>query len=741
MKERLVSRRALVVGSTATAALMASGVLSMQNWLGSPPLAMAAENDANDNEEKVVATTCNACTNKCGLFAHVRDGRLWKLTGNSAHPYSKGTLCARGHGFSQIVYSQDRLTSPLKRNADGSFSAISWDQAFSEIGDKLKAIIAENGPESVSIATDPRPNGAYYCARFIQALGSPNYFTHNATCNGSLAAGYTATTGASNFSADIANSKMVLFIGRSYADGVRPSSVLTLADAAERGAKIVVVDPRLNNSGIFASQWLPINPGTDLALLLAIANVMVSADLYNHDFVDNYSVGLEDWLPTLSTYTPEWAAPITGIDADTITTLAKDLAAAGKQGVVEQGWRGAFGCQYRNSFEAARCITAINALLGNYNQKGGAMLYPSSSFGSLDEQKFPKVPTVDAKKAGLKEYPLQSSGQGIVSIIPAKAKEGSMKAVFFYNSNAAKAYSNPTAWADGMDNMDLKVCIDVQMSETALLCDYVLAECTYLERAEVPQIDDGKQPQIEGRFQALDKVHPDTKPSDEIFAGLAQAAGIGQYFDFTCDELTHAQLESIGVSYDELSEKGVVSFGKAWDGLGTPPSFKTPSGMFEFASQKIANTAGLSLHQPTITWIEPKVMPGKDNFRLIGGKQSIHSHTMTTSIEALMDITREYHLERIWIPASRAADLGIEEGDLVEVSNDLYTGQVEAHVTERLNPTCVWIPTHYGGSSPYLTQGMGVGIPHMEYVPFDFEDEVGPAMTHETLVSVKKVNA
>jgi thiosulfate reductase/polysulfide reductase chain A len=288
--------------------------------------------------------------------------------------------------------------------------------------------------------------------------------------------------------------------------------------------------------------------------------------------------------------------------------------------------------------------------------------------------------------------------------------------------------------------MDLKVCIDIQMSETAMLCDYVLAECTYLERAEVPQLHDGKQARVEGRFQALDIIHPETKPSNEIFEGLAKAAGIGKYFEFTCDELIKAQLESIGVSYKELSEKGVVSFGDTWNGMGTAPAFKTKSGKFEFASQKVADIKDLSLHKPTITWIEPKLMPANDDFRLIGGKQSIHSHTMTTSSKALMDITREFNLERIWIPASRAGELGIREGDLVEVSNELYSGRVNAHVTERLNPSCVWIPTHYGGSSPYLTEGYGVGIPHMEYVPFDFEEEVGCAMTHEALVKVRKVN-
>jgi thiosulfate reductase/polysulfide reductase chain A len=469
--------------------------------------------------------------------------------------------------------------------------------------------------------------------------------------------------------------------------------------------------------------------------------VLVTEDLYDKEFVESCTVGFEEWSAELQEFTPEWAAEITGIDAETIRTLGKDLGAAGHFGVIEQGWRGAFGCAYQNSFETARCITAVNALLGNYNQKGGAMLYPSTKLGSLDPVKFPKVPEVTAKKAGAKEYPLQSSSQGIVNVVAAKAKEGSMKAAFFYNSNAAKAYGNPKDWKEGLEAMELKVCIDVQMSETAMLCDYVLAECSYLERNELPQTQNGKQPAIEGRFKAIELVHPETLPCDEIFVGLAKASGIGQYFGFTCEELTKAQVESVGLTVEDLAEKGILTFGEAWAGLDKPPTFATGSTKYEFVSQKVAKVEGLKLEKPVITWIPPKVMPGEGEFRLIGGKQAIHSHTMTTSSEALMNITKEYNMQRIWISASKAKDLGIKEGDLVEVSNDLYTGQVEAHVTERINPSCVWMPTHYGGSSPYLTQGYEVGIPHMEYVPFEFQPDVGTPMTQETTVTIKKVSA
>ncbi|MDR2197314.1 MAG: molybdopterin-dependent oxidoreductase [Coriobacteriales bacterium] len=710
-----------------------SGVTTLDSWLTSRAHAKEGTGYVT------VATSCNACTNKCGVIAYVKDGRLWKLKGNAAHPYSKGTVCARGHGYAQILYSADRLTEPLKRNRDGSYSAISWENAYREIGERVRAILAKDGPEALAIVEDPRPNGKYYSKRFINALGSNNYYTHNATCNLSLSSGYQATFGGTNFSADIASSKLVVFIGRSYGDGMRPSSAATLARAAESGVKIVLVDPRLNNTGIFASQWLPVNPGTDLALLLAIANVLVAEGLYDKTFVAEQTTGFDEWAVELAKYPPEWAEGITGIPADTMTALARELGAAGPKGVIEQGWRGAFGCQYRNSFNTARAIAAINALLGNWNRKGGALITHTPKAGALDAGKFP-TPVQGPQKAGVTEYPLQTQDNGTNLIVVKQGIEGKMKGVFFYNSNAVKAYANPRDWKDALAKMELTVCIDVQMSETAHQCDYVLPECSYLERDELPEFLGGKQGCVAGRFKAVEKVHPETRASDVIYAELAEACGVGEYFRFSCEELARAQLESVSVSYDELREKGVVNLGEPF-AYDEPPTWKTPSGKFEFVSQKIAATEGLKLYTPLITWVEPKVSPGADTFRLIGGKQSIHSHTMTTSIESLMNITREYALERAWINAARAAELGIADGDTIEVRNELFTATVRARVTERLNPTALWIPTHYGGSSPELRQGFGVGIPHMEYVPFDIEPDVGSAMTHEALVTIRKVSA
>ena len=171
-----------------------------------------------------------------------------------------------------------------------------------------------------------------------------------------------ADIGATGYSNDFANAKMVMFIGRSYGDGIRPSSVQSLADAAEHGTRVVIVDPRLNNSGIFASDWVPINPGTDLALLMAMANVLIEEDLYDHDFVEQNTYGFEEFAEQAKEYTPSGredhrrpgrghpgACPLHG--------------ESGSGGFHRVGLRSVIGCSHKNSFETARAITAINSLL------------------------------------------------------------------------------------------------------------------------------------------------------------------------------------------------------------------------------------------------------------------------------------------------------------------------------------------------------------------------------------------
>lgn len=733
MSEHAITRRSFLAGSAGVAAAIAgSEFLSFGSW------------QQAQAEEAVGCTTtahslCNACSTKCGFTAYVVDGKLDKIIGDASHPYCEGTLCARGYGYADIAYSADRLTDPLKKNESGQFQAISWDQAYAEIGERVQSIIKESGPEALAIVQDPRPSGKYYSQRFMNALGSPNVYTHGVACNMSKNSGFAQVIGASDYTSDVENSKMTMFIGRSYADAIRPSALHALEKAHEAGARIVLVDPRLNNSIAFADEWVPINPGTDLAFILGMAHVLVEQGLYDKDYVAANSVGFDEWASYLRSCTPEWAQEITGIDANTIERLATSLAEAAPAASIEPSWRGAFGCSYDNSGETARAVCAFNTLLGCWNQKGGALFLPSVSAGKLDAGKFPSVPKPEGAIVGAKEYPLSQSSMGVSTFAANLAATGMVRGMFFYNSNMVAGYSNPKHLQECVEALDLSVAIDVQMSETCMACQYVLPDTSYLERLELPEFVSAKTPVVTLRDKVIEKVHPNTRPVDQIFSELAEACGVGEYFGFSVEDLADAQLASVGLSLATLRQKGTSAFPEKTFEYGKTPEWKTPTGKIQFASDA-CEEAGL----PRVPqWREPAVSVPDDgaSFRLIGGKQAIHSHTQTANIEALMDITKQYGLDRVWMNAGRAAELGIADGDTVLVSNDLFSGQIKVKVTERINPEALYLPSHYGCSSPQQKTAYNVGLRQMDFVPYRLEEGYGGACTQETFVTVRKVGA
>lgn len=731
MTENSITRRSFLAASAGVAAVAAgSGILGFSAW--------EAEQAHAAGEKKAVHSLCNSCSSKCGFTAYVgEDGRFTEMVGDADHPYCDGTLCARGYGYASIAWSEDRLTDPLKKNDQGKFEAISWDQALSEIAEKTNAIIDADGPQSLIMIQDPRPSGSYYTKRFMNALGSANVYTHGVSCNMSKNSGMTQAIGAADFTADVANANMIMFLGRSYADGIRPASLHQLRDARDKGVHIVMVDPRYNNSCLYADEWVPIKPGTDLALILAMAHVLIRDGKYDADYIANYTVGFEDWQQRVQEYTPEWAAEITGIPAETIERLANEMWEAAPKACIEQGWRAAFGCAHQNSGETARALCLFNTLLGCWGIEGGAYFPASQSAGKLTDPKFAAPPTPSEKIIGQAEYPVSSGGMGVSTFALSTIPEGRVKGVFFYQSNCVAGYSNPAQLSEFVQAAELSVAIDVQMTETCQACQYVLPDTSYLERLEVPEFVGGKIPVVSLRDRVLEKIHPNTKPVDEIFAELAKACGVGEYFQFTVDELADAQLQTLGLSLEELREKGTITFPEKELKYALKTTWGTADKKVHFTSDACV-AAGFPASPG---WLEPLVMPGEGQFRLVGGKQAIHTHTQTANIEPLMAITKMYGLERIWMNADVAASMGIEDGDEVELSSDTHTGRTRVKVTQRIEPTSIYLPSHYGCSVPEQRTAYNVGLRQMDFVPFHIEPGYGGTMSQETLVTVKKVGA
>jgi thiosulfate reductase/polysulfide reductase chain A len=683
-----------------------------------------------------IPTFCNGCGNRCAIFALVKNGRLWRLEGNPEANGNLGSICARGHGYVHDLYNPDRIRSPLKR-VENRLEPISWEQAYREISQKINLILMENPPESVFWVNYPQSNNAY-ALRLMHAMGSPHYFTHGSTCYTARNAGWNFTVGTLP-SNDLAHARFIMIIGRNPAGGIDLAEVKKITHAKENGAKLVVVDPRHSETAILADEWLPIKPGTDMALLLAMINVMIKEELYDREFVEKKTVGFPQLDDEMINYPPEWAEKVCEIPAQTILRITREMAAHKPKALIHRGYHGAFGSQYLNSFQTARALAIANTLLGNINREGGIYFPQTANLGELQPKhpapEGPKVPKADG--TGIPgRYPLGSYGDGIVHAIPELALRGELKAGFVYHHNPLRTNPNPKRVIAGYKKLELLVVIDTVLSETASIAHYVLPESFYLERDEaVDTKHSGKVAQVTIQRQAVKPLF-DTRPGTQIIIELAKHLGVGKYFDFDLEEANRLRLKPLGVALEDLKKKGLLPVGEKWkEGF---EKLETPSGKVEIYSQTLER-----LGYPSIPrWEEPLVSPDPkvpDSFRLLHGKQAVHSHAMTANQPYLMQISRRYDLIRLWMNRRRGEKLGLNDGDLVQIKSLIGEGKIRVKLTEGIHPSCVWLPSGYGVFSKHLGTAFDIGLSYNDFLPTLFDPAVGHAMSSEIIVQVKKV--
>lgn len=725
MLKKSFSRRTFLQTAAVTAAATRSMEdFSFGDWL----------KKAEAAEVTVVPSLCGGCSAWCGMWIHVKNGRIWKVTGQKDNPASRGRLCARGHASPFWAYNKDRITHPMRRVRDNWFEPVTWEEAYTEIAAKLKKVLADHGPQTVFYSQNPKPTSRFYMQRFMDAVGSPTIHSHHSICSTARDVACKWTTGAMA-TADIGKSKYILFLGRSYADGISPSATANLAATRDRGATVVIVDPRQNSSCAFATEWVPIRPGTDLALLLAISHVLIRDGLYDQDFVTEFTVGFDEYRKAVREYTPAWAEEKTSIPAETIEAIARGLGENRPASCVEQGYKAPNGANYANGTQTFRALACVNALLGNYGRDGGMKFPQGPRMGNLDSKLYPsppkpKVPRCDG--VGIKgEYPLCQPSQGIPHMMPQRALEGKAKAGFIYSFNPVRNSPDPAHMVKGYRALDLLVVCDIQWSETAMAADYVLPECSFAERDDLPTGISGGSPGVYMRFQAIDVIHPETKPFEDIVLGLANAMGFGRYFNFSREEVAAAMLKPTGVTVEQLRRKGTVMFKAAPMEL----TFATPSKKVELYCKAFAENG----YPPLPVWEPPLSRADGGTFVLIHGKQGIMSHTSTANIPKLLSIAKTYDMERLWINAGRARKLGIRDGDLVEIASPHATRRIRVKVTERIHPEAAFLPAGYGNLSPWLKTARGFGVNPNDFTPHRVEAISGHAMMMEVLITVRKV--
>jgi thiosulfate reductase / polysulfide reductase chain A len=415
------------------------------------------------------------------------------------------------------------------------------------------------------------------------------------------------------------------------------------------------------------------------------------------------------------------------------------MAEAAPSAIVHSGYHGAMGTQYKNSLQLVRAVGCVSGLLGNFNQRGGPYLAPKPKLGKLDKEKHPTPPAVSATmtdgSGDPERYPLVPAGVGIAQAIPELAIQGKLKAGFVYHNNPLRSNPNPARVIEGYRKLDLLVCFDYVMSETAAIADYVLPESHYLERDDVVHTSSSySSKQVSLRQQVVKPLY-DTKPMVQILIEMAPHLGIGDYFNFTMDQWNEAALKPLGVTLDQLRKEGVIDVGGEWK--PGEPKFQTPSGKLEFVSSTLQEIALPAVPE----WEEPLVMPARNDphsFRLIHGKQAHQTHARTVNQRYLKEITMMNDWGRVWIHPDRAKALGIKDGDCMTLSSSIGKGRARARVTDGIHPDCVFMPSGYGVFSRHLHTAFGYGISYNDFLPTYFDPVLGHNMSSEIIVRIEK---
>jgi thiosulfate reductase/polysulfide reductase chain A len=672
-------------------------------------------NEQNVKGIKKIPTYCDLCFWKCGVMAYVKDGKLWKLEGHPDDPLSNGRLCPRGTGGVGAHFDDERLRTPLIRKSlrgEEKWVEVTWSEAFDYIAEKMNKIKVEYGPESMALFS--HGIGGSFLKHMMHAYGSPNETAPSyAQCRGPREAGFELTFGdivGSPERTDIKNSKCLVLIGSHLGENMHNTQVQEFSRAVEKGASIIVVDPRFSVAAGKAKYYLPIKPGTDIALLLAWISVIVNEKLYDVDYVEKYGFGFENFAAEVSQYTPEWAYIETGIDPEVIRETAREMARYKPATLIHPGRHVTW---YGDDAQRSRAIALLNALLGSWGRKGG--FYIPYNY-SIPKYPYPAYP--EFKKEALhnpdNKYPFALGEQISTGIRDATitGKPYPIKGWMIYGTNLLQALPNRDETIKAIQNLDLMVVVDVVPSEIAGWADVVLPESVYLERYDDLNTSPFRESFV-GIRQPVVAEPNDQKPNWWIAKKLGEKLGLAEYFPWNdVEEYLDTRLQLAGLSLDELKEKGIIKGQPQpiYFEDGIEPEFWTPSGKIEFYSPQLAE-AGFD----PVPKYTKHPQPPAGYFRLLYGRAPVHTFSKTQSNPILRDMMSENEL---WVNSNIASRYGLKQGDKIKLKNSdgVISDQIKVKPTERIRPDCVYMVHGFGQKSRQLRSTYKKGASDAELI-------------------------
>ena len=476
------------------------------------PDTVSTEVDIHQDGVTMVKSLCYFCHANCGVLAYVKDGDVIKIEGDPDYS-SQGGLCCRGTSALLHVNHPARINHALKRvgeKGEGKWEQIPYDQAIQEVADRLNQIKAESGAEAVASAGGTTRTDDWARRRFLNQFGTPNGFHNALLCWIPTFMAETCVAGWSPFETDLGAAKCLILWGMNPGASTL-GGMNGYTDLQKAGLKIIVVDPRYSETASKADLWLPLRPGTDAALALAMLRTIIYEGLYDFDFVNQWCDGFEELKAHVKEYTPEWAAPITWLDADQIRQAAR-MYATNRPGCIQ------WGCTWdqigRASTTGSHAIALIRAICGNLDVPGGDGM-PGPSLGFLTDEEMEANECLPeeqkAKQIGSNKFKLTSwPGYQLISdnakrtwgkTLPAEwfceahgpsvfkailtGDPYQVRALIVNATNPVNSYGDAKMTLAALKKCEFLVTVDYWMTPTALFSDYVFPAAGALERPTI----------------------------------------------------------------------------------------------------------------------------------------------------------------------------------------------------------------------------------------------------------------
>jgi len=646
-------------------------------------------------EVKKILTVCRSCHGGCGVIAHVKDGKVIKVEGDSESPISHGTLCSKGLAITQLAYHPDRILYPMKKG-DNGWERITWDEALDTVIGKFKEVIKEHGPESIVIGQGTGRDYESHLYRFANLLGTPNVLTAGHMCYVSRVAATLITCGNLPICDYKAEPKCIV-MWACNPQWTNPDEYKGEGfwRAYKKGSKLIVIDPRKGFLAKKAYLWLQLRPGTDAALAFGFLHVIIDEGLYDEEFVKNYIHGWEEFKERVKEYPLERVEEITWVKKELIRKAARIYATV-KPACINWGVPTE---QTLNCTDCTRLLTGLMAVTGNLDVAGGNVFFVPPPVRTVSQFSRHKdlSPEQRKKRLGGEQYKLASR---VALITPKVAwdailtgKPYPLKAGLLCGTNPVITRANAREAYEALKKIDFLAVIDFFLTPTAELADIFLPAGTWLEQNHVA--DNWKR---HGYALARQKAVEigECWQDHKIFQELGKKMG-QEWWDTVEDALDYL-LEPTGLTWEQFKEKGYLKGEQAYYKY-KEKGFSTPTGKVELYSTVLEKWG----HDPLPKYTEipespvsrPDLLEDYPYILNAGLRTPTFFHSANRMIPWLREIRPDPIVE---IHPETAKKHGIEEGDWVYITSPRGRAKERAKLNDGIDPQVIvaehgwWFP-------------------------------------------------